>query len=221
MFSSIYQFLIEHFSLCGKYLSCLTLNLEPYIPTPFFFLFPCSIMYHTLSSSTELLASFFLAIISGGITLIQHLSSGEVTVINTHFKGVIWTISFKYIFKEKVRLVEKKTSHGNVRIEMSVCLLMFHNINALSSWLTRLLSEDVKDPSVPTPVTSEEGCWSWDPFFQMNALLWIIDSCRTGLQWPGDSGNSFFETVDYFLSFFYHFLSKTEAKFNHFLWFCL
>lgn len=125
-------------------------------------------------SSTKLLTNFFMAMISCGITRIQHLSSGDVTVINNNFKEIIWNFCLRFIFKEKVGVVENKTCHRNVGIQMAVCFVMFRKINILSSWLTSLPSEDVRDSSVHTALSSEEGYWSQESVFQMNALVSII-----------------------------------------------
>lgn len=98
------------------------------------------------------------------VTLVEHLSSGEVAIIKTNFKEVTWNSSLRLIFKEKVRLIVKKTSNTNVGIQVTMCLLMFCKINILSTWLTSLPLEDVRDPSVPIPLSSEDGHGSLNHF---------------------------------------------------------
>lgn len=148
-----------------------------------------------LPGYTELLESFFLALISGGITLIQCLSSGEVTIMNINFKGVIWKFRLSLIFEEKVRPVVKKTHLGNVETKMTMCLLIFYKINILHSWLTRSPS-DVRDPSVPVPLrTGTLKLSLFSRWIFWSGLKSNVEQISSGL-----CNHSFFDRVDGCLS---------------------
>jgi len=59
--------------------------------------------------------------------------SREVTINNPNLKLVNQRFRLNFILKGKVRLVEKKTFHGNIRMQVTACLPMFGEMSILNS----------------------------------------------------------------------------------------
>lgn len=115
--------------------------------------------------------------------------------MNINFKGVIQKFRLRLIFEEKVRPVEKNTYLGNVGIQMTMCLLMFHKY---TPQLIDKLSFKCERSFSPCSTQFRTGTLKLGLFSRV--ILW--SGLKSNVE-PVSSGlcnHSFFERVDGCLS---------------------